>query len=132
VAHKRTRVNLRAFRIFVKSTATMLKVPYGESDFQKIMTKGYFYQDRTSFIEQLEKWNSNYPVFLRPRRFGKSLFISTLHYYYGIEFKEIFEQLFGHLYIGQHPTPLPIRIWFCGLSLAGLIRRHMKAPIRVF
>ncbi|MDX1908339.1 MAG: AAA family ATPase [Bacteroidia bacterium] len=84
----------------------MLKVPYGESDFQKIMTEGYFYQDRTRFIEQLEKWNSNYPVFLRPRRFGKSLFISTLHHYYGIEFKEIFEQLFGHLYIGQHPTPL--------------------------
>ncbi|MDX2250082.1 MAG: AAA family ATPase [Bacteroidia bacterium] len=63
------------------------------------MEGDYFYQDRTFFIEQLEKWNSKYPVFLRPRRFGKSLFISTLHHYYGLEFKEEFESLFDKLYI---------------------------------
>lgn len=82
----------------------MIKIPYGESDFKKLMLEKYFYQDRTHFIEELEKWNSNYPVFLRPRRFGKSLFISTLHHYYGLEHKEDFQSLFGHLYIGQHPT----------------------------
>jgi hypothetical protein len=82
----------------------MIKIPYGESDFKKLMLENYFYQDRTHFIEQLEKWNSNYPVFLRPRRFGKSLFISTLHHYYGLEFKDEFQTLFGKLYIGQHPT----------------------------
>jgi hypothetical protein len=82
----------------------MLKIPYGESDFHKIVTEGYFYQDRTGFIEKLENWSSNYPVFLRPRRFGKSLFISTLHYYYGIEHKNSFQALFGGLYIGQKPT----------------------------
>jgi len=82
----------------------MIKIPYGESDFKKLVLEGYFYQDRTYFIEQLEKWNSNYPVFLRPRRFGKSLFISTLYYYYGLEYKDEFQSLFGKLYIGQHPT----------------------------
>jgi hypothetical protein len=82
----------------------MIKIPYGESDFKKLMLEDYFYQDRTHFIEALEKWNSNYPVFLRPRRFGKSLFISTLHHYYGLEFKADFHALFGHLYIGQNPT----------------------------
>ena len=82
----------------------MIKIPYGESDFHKLRTEKYFYQDRTDFIEKLEKWYSNYPVFLRPRRFGKSLFISTLHYYYGLEHKEAFQNLFGALYIGQHPT----------------------------
>jgi len=82
----------------------MIKIPYGESDFKKLMLEHYFYQDRTHFIEELEKWNSNYPVFLRPRRFGKSLFISTLHHYYGLEYKDEFQNLFGHLYIGQHPT----------------------------
>jgi hypothetical protein len=82
----------------------MLKIPYGESDFRKVVTEKYFYQDRTNFIEKLEKWSSNYPVFLRPRRFGKSLFVSMLHHYYGIEYKDEFQALFGNLYIGQHPT----------------------------
>ncbi len=82
----------------------MIKIPYGESDFKKLVLEDYFYQDRTIFIRQLEKWNSNYPVFLRPRRFGKSLFISTLHHYYGLEHKDEFQNLFGNLYIGQHPT----------------------------
>ncbi len=82
----------------------MLKIPYGESDFHKVLTKDYLYQDRTSFIEKLEKWESNYPVFLRPRRFGKSLFVSMLHHYYGLEHKDDFQALFGDLYIGQNPT----------------------------
>jgi Predicted AAA-ATPase/PD-(D/E)XK nuclease superfamily len=82
----------------------MIKIPYGESDFHKVMLDNYFYQDRTEFIEKLEKWNSNFPVFLRPRRFGKSLFISTLHHYYGVEHKDDFQKLFGNLYIGQNPT----------------------------
>lgn len=82
----------------------MIKIPYGESDFHKLMTEIFFYQDRTEFIEKLEKWNSNFPVFLRPRRFGKSLFISTLHHYYGLEHKGDFQKLFGNLYIGQYPT----------------------------
>ena len=84
----------------------MIKIPYGESDFEKMMVKKFFYQDRTSFIETLEEWTSNYPVFLRPRRFGKSLFVSTLHHYYGLEHKDNFQKLFGHLYIGQNPTEL--------------------------
>ena len=82
----------------------MIKIPYGESDFQKLITEKYFYQDRTPFIEKLEKWYSKYTVFLRPRRFGKSLFISTLHHYYGLEYKAAFQSLFRNLYIGQHPT----------------------------
>ena len=52
----------------------MIKIPYGQSDFRDLIEEGNFYQDRTVFIEKLEKWSSKYPVFLRPRRFGKSLF----------------------------------------------------------
>jgi len=84
----------------------MIKIPYGESDFKTLIAGKYFYQDRTQFIEKLEQWNSKYPVFLRPRRFGKSLFISTLHHYYGLEHKDAFQSLFGQLYIGEKPTPL--------------------------
>jgi Predicted AAA-ATPase/PD-(D/E)XK nuclease superfamily len=82
----------------------MIKIPYGQSDFRGLIEDGNFYQDRTVFIEKLEKWSSKYPVFLRPRRFGKSLFISTLQHYYGLEYKNIFQNLFDNLYIGQHPT----------------------------
>jgi Predicted AAA-ATPase/PD-(D/E)XK nuclease superfamily len=82
----------------------MIKIPYGQSDFRGMIEDDYFYQDRTEFIEKLEKWSSKFPVFLRPRRFGKSLFISTLHHYYGLEHKNDFQMLFGKLYIGQHQT----------------------------
>ena len=84
----------------------MIKIPYGESDFRTLMAGNYFYQDRTGFIEKLEKWNSKYPIFLRPRRFGKSLFVSMLHHYYGSEYGDEFPALFGHLYIGKNPTVL--------------------------
>jgi hypothetical protein len=84
----------------------MIKIPYGQSDFETLRRENYFYQDRTEFIEKLENWSSKYPVFLRPRRFGKSLFISALHHYYGLEHKDKFPVLFDNLYIGQHPTKL--------------------------
>ena len=53
----------------------MLKIEYAQSNFRSLIEEGCFYQDRTEFIEKLEKWKNKYPVFLRPRRFGKSLFI---------------------------------------------------------
>ena len=84
----------------------MINILYGESDFKTLIVEDWFYQDRTIFIEKLEKWSSKYPVFLRPRRFGKSLFVSKLHYYYGLEYKDDFPMLFGNLYIGQQPTQL--------------------------
>jgi hypothetical protein len=83
----------------------MIKIQYAQSDFRTLIEDGYFYQDRTEFIEKLEQWDTKYPVFLRPRRFGKSLFIRMLHHYYGLEYKDIFQNLFGNLYIGQQPTP---------------------------
>jgi len=82
----------------------MIRIPYGLSDFKTMMEKNYFYQDRTNFIEKLEQWSSPYVIFLRPRRFGKSLFVSLLHYYYGLEYQKDFGALFGQTYIGKKPT----------------------------
>jgi hypothetical protein len=84
----------------------MLRVPYGISDFEMLRTSNYFYQDRTWFLEKMEDWVSPYLVFLRPRRFGKSLFVSVLHYYYGLEHQNKFQRLFGDLAVGQKTTPL--------------------------
>ncbi|CAA6827306.1 MAG: Conserved protein, partial [uncultured Sulfurovum sp.] len=85
----------------------MKKIIYGESNFQKIkINNDYFYVDKTTFIETLEDLNESFLIFLRPRRFGKSLFLSTLQYYYDENSKDEFEAMFSNTYIGQNPTPL--------------------------
>lgn len=82
----------------------MIKLPYGQSNFHRMMEENFFYQDRTMYIRQLEDNTSGFLFYLRPRRFGKSLFISMLEHYYGIEHKAQFELLFGKLSIGKKPT----------------------------
>jgi Predicted AAA-ATPase/PD-(D/E)XK nuclease superfamily len=83
----------------------MKPIPYGESNFASIVHDGSFFVDKTPFLALLEK-NSKHLVFLRPRRFGKSLWISIMQHYYGLEHKANFETLFGHLEIGKNPTAL--------------------------
>ncbi len=82
----------------------MLKFPYGIHDFYKIITRGYLYIDRTDRIRWLEDAGDTL-MFLRPRRFGKSLLLSTLENYYDVAKANEFERLFGHLAIGKDPTP---------------------------
>jgi len=82
----------------------MMQFPYGITDFKKIATGGYFYCDRTDRIPLLERGQSQ--LFIRPRRFGKSLLLSMLEHYYDVARKEEFEDIFGHLAIGKEPTPL--------------------------
>ena len=82
----------------------MLKFPYGIADFHTIITEGYYYVDRTDRIRLLEE-AGKVLLFLRPRRFGKSLLMSVLENYYDIRRANEFERLFGHLAIGQNPTP---------------------------
>ncbi|WP_446008418.1 AAA family ATPase [Candidatus Electrothrix sp.] len=82
-----------------------MKIPYGESDFRKIRTGNYLYIDKTQYIQKLEERGS-FNILLRPRRFGKSLFLTALQYYYDIHCKDEFEALFGGLTVGENPTPL--------------------------
>jgi len=81
------------------------KLPYGQSDFAKIIEQNYAYVDKTRYIELLENENNTFQFILRPRRFGKSLFLSLLENYYDINKKNEYESLFGNLYIGRNPTP---------------------------
>jgi len=82
----------------------MLKFPYGISDFAKIRTDHYFYVDRTHLFPALEEAGEQL-LFLRPRRFGKSLLLSMLENYYDVAKADQFEKLFGALAIGKQPTP---------------------------
>ena len=83
----------------------MIKFPYGNSDFYKIITEDYLYIDRTNRIPLIEEVGDAL-LFLRPRRFGKSLLLTTLENYYDVAKMAAFDRLFGHLAIGQNPTAL--------------------------
>ena len=76
---------------------------YGVSDFVLMRTKGAYYIDRTAYIRELE--NTQYVMFLRPRRFGKSLLVSMLQCYYDVHYAARFDELFGGLAIHDDPTP---------------------------
>jgi hypothetical protein len=80
-----------------------ITIPYAVADFARLRERGYYYVDKTQYIPSLERYSA--PVFLRPRRFGKSLLVSTLFYYYDINAADRFDTLFGGTYIGTHPTP---------------------------
>ena len=81
------------------------RVPYGVADFAQVIEQNQYYVDKTMFIPELEKQPSNL-FFIRPRRFGKSIFLSMLYSYYDCAQSHKFQSLFGNLWIGQHPTPL--------------------------
>ena len=81
------------------------QLPYGVSDFESVIRDNLYYVDKTMYIPMLEAQPNNL-MFIRPRRFGKSLLLSMLKTYYDKAKKDQFEEIFGSLWIGKHPTPL--------------------------
>lgn len=81
------------------------RIPYGISDFVEVVEQNQYYVDKTMYLPMLEDQPSNL-FFIRPRRFGKSIFLSMLRAYYDIAQKEKFDKRFGNLWVGTHPTPL--------------------------
>lgn len=81
------------------------RIPYGISNFVEVVEQNQYYVDKTIYLPLLEQQPSNL-FFIRPRRFGKSIFLSMLRAYYDITQKEKFQKRFGNLWIGSHPTPL--------------------------
>lgn len=81
----------------------MKKIPYGKCNFEDIRLQNMYYVDKSRYIREVED-SSDFFFFIRPRRFGKSLFLSMLENYYDKNRREKFDALFGDLWIGQHPT----------------------------
>ena len=81
------------------------RLPYGINDFEAVIEQNQYYVDKTMYLPLLENQPSSI-IFIRPRRFGKSIFLSMLHAYYDCSKKEKFQTLFGDLWVGKHPTPL--------------------------
>lgn len=81
------------------------RVPYGIQDFVQVIEQNCYYVDKTAYIPKLEDCPNNL-FCIRPRRFGKSVFLSMLHAYYDCRTKDKFQEWFDDLWIGKHPTPL--------------------------
>ena len=79
-------------------------LPYGISNYAQIKRENKYMVDKTKYLELMEK-AGNFLLLIRPRRFGKSLFLSMMESYYDIESKDSFDHLFGDTYAGSHPTP---------------------------
>ena len=84
----------------------MKKLPYGISNYEELVEDGYYYIDKTKYIEKLENLAEKRILFLRPRKFGKTLFTSTIENYYDIKKESKFQELFGETYIGKNLTKL--------------------------
>ena len=80
-------------------------IPYGVARFEDIRRDNLYYIDKTMYLPLLEE-TSNYLFLIRPRRFGKSVFVSMMQAYYDMAQADRFDDLFGGLWIQQHPTPL--------------------------
>ena len=81
----------------------MKLLPYGISDFRQLRTEGLYYVDKTMFLPIMEK-TSHFLFLIRPRRFGKSVFLSMMRHYYDINERDNFASLFEGLWIADNPT----------------------------
>jgi len=119
----------------------MKKIPYGISDFKLLKTENYYFIDKTNYIEKIEEYG-RYLMFLRPRRFGKSLLIAILEAYYDIYFRSEFDDIFADTYILEHKTKevssyMVLRFDFSAIdiydveeSFRGYLLRHLGIFIR--
>ena len=113
------------------------RIPYGVSNFVEVVEQNQYYVDKTMYLPLLEKQPSSL-FFIRPRRFGKSIFLSMLRAYYDISQKEKFQKRFGDLWIGSRPTPLQgaFQILFLDFSriagIDGTLAQHFDGGLDDF
>ena len=112
----------------------MKKIPYGIIDYKKLKEEDYLYVDKTPYIEKLEN-SEDTIIYLRPGRFGKSLFTSMMYYYYDINSKCLFDSLFKDTYIYSNQTPKKnsyyvLKFDFSGITTKGMNSEELKNNFR--
>ena len=110
----------------------MKKLPYGISDYQRLIENEYYYVDKTKHIEKLENLSEPYIIFLRPRKFGKTLFTSTLENYYDIKKVDEFEKLYGNTYIGKNSTKLKNSYHILKFNFSGIDTSDEEKTMKAF
>ena len=107
----------------------MKKLPYGISNYEQLIKDDYYYVDKTEYIEMIENLAERNIMCLRPRKFGKTLFTSTLEYYYDVNAKSKFKELFKNTYIGKHPTKLRNRYHILKFNFSGIDTSNDESTI---
>ena len=110
----------------------MKKLPYGISNYEELIKENYYYVDKTMYIEKLENLPEKRILFLRPRKFGKTLFTSTLENYYDLKKENEFEELFGNTYIGKNPTKLKNTYHILKFNFSGIDTSNEEATMKGF
>ncbi len=110
----------------------MQKLPYGISNYEELIEDDYYYIDKTEYIEKIENLAEKRIMFLRPRKFGKTLFTSTLENYYDVAKANKFERLFGGTYIGQHPTKLKNKYHILKFNFSGIDTSNEETTMKGF
>ncbi|MGL5354765.1 MAG: AAA family ATPase [Clostridium sp.] len=108
------------------------RLPYGQSSYNKVVNDNFIYVDKTEYIEKLEKLHDTFVFFLRPRRFGKSLFTSVLENYYDVNSSNEFNTLFGDTYIGKNPTKEKNSYYVLKFNFSGLITDTKETLVKSF
>ena len=108
------------------------KLPNGISNYSELVQDGYIYVDKTKYIEKLENLTAKRIMFLRPRKFGKTLFTSVLENYYDIQKIDSFEELFGETYIGKNPTINKNRYHILRFNFSGISTDSEESTINGF
>ena len=110
----------------------MKRLPYGISDYERLKENDYYYVDKTMYIEKLENLAEPYIIFLRPRKFGKTLFTSMLENYYDFKKIDKFQELFGETYIGKEPTKLKNTYHILKFNFSGIDTTDEESTIKGF
>lgn len=110
----------------------MKKLPLGISNLEELITDDYYYVDKTKYIERLENYPNKKVMFLRPRKFGKTLFTSTLENYYDIKKSENFDKIFSETYIGKNPTKLKNSYYILKFNFSGIDTSNLETAMKTF
>ena len=110
----------------------MRQLPKGISNYEDIVAENRAYVDKTMYIEKMEDLADKTIMFLRPRKFGKTLFTSTLECYYDKNKADKFEELFGKTYIGKNPTPNKNRYCVLRFNFSGISTNTVEETIKGF
>ena len=110
----------------------MKKLPMGISNYEKMIEENYYYVDKTEYIEKLENFANPTVMFLRPRKFGKTLFTSVLENYYDFLKKDKFEILFKETYIGKNPTNKRNSYHILCFNFSGIDTKNEETTIKSF
>ena len=110
----------------------MKKLPYGISNYEELVEDGYYYVDKTMYIEKLENLAEKRILFLRPRKFGKTLFTSMIENYYDIKKVDEFEKLYKDTYIGKNPTKLKNSYHILKFNFSGIDTTDEESTMKGF